>query len=143
MAATRSSRTGSSSKAVICRRLCHRGGPPSQPLLRWQRPPARTAPHGWGDSNSGPPPEVVPGRGCTGRPTCGSLAPVVTAGARCSPLPAGCVCPPCTGGLRSRSVADASGAPVLRDQGPDRPAGHGKADHSLDQVSEARRVVSR
>jgi len=28
------------------------------------------------------------------------------------------VCPPCTGGLRSRPVADASGAPVLRDQGP-------------------------
>ena len=31
-------------------------------------------------------------------------------------------------GFRSHLVADASGAPVLRDQGPDRPAGHGKAD---------------
>jgi hypothetical protein len=31
-------------------------------------------------------------------------------------------------GVRSRLVADAFGAPVLRDQGSDRPAGHGKAD---------------
>jgi hypothetical protein len=29
-----------------------------------------------------------------------------------------CVYPPCTGRLRSRPVADASGAPVLRGQGP-------------------------
>jgi hypothetical protein len=29
-----------------------------------------------------------------------------------------CVYPPCTGGLRSRPVADPCGAPVLRDQGP-------------------------
>jgi hypothetical protein len=35
-------------------------------------------------------------------------------------------------GFRSRLVADAIGAPVLRDQGPDRPAGHGKADVRLD-----------
>jgi integrase len=28
---------------------------------------------------------------------------------------------------------DRAGAPVLRDQGPDRPAGYGKADHSLDR----------
>jgi hypothetical protein len=34
-------------------------------------------------------------------------------------------------GFRSRPVADASGAPVLRDQRPDRPAEHGKADHSV------------
>jgi hypothetical protein len=33
--------------------------------------------------------------------------------------------------VRSRLVADASGAPVLPDQGPDRPAGHGKADENL------------
>jgi hypothetical protein len=33
--------------------------------------------------------------------------------------------------FRSRPVADASGAPVLRDQGPDRPAGHSKADQSV------------
>jgi hypothetical protein len=38
------------------------------------------------------------------------------------------------GGFRSRSVADAFGAPVLRDQGPDRPAGHGKADQGLDPL---------
>jgi hypothetical protein len=34
--------------------------------------------------------------------------------------------------VRSRLVADAFGAPVRRDQGPDRPAGHGKADTSLE-----------
>jgi hypothetical protein len=34
-------------------------------------------------------------------------------------------------GFQSRLVADACGAPVLRDQGPDRPAGHGKAERSL------------
>jgi hypothetical protein len=43
-------------------------------------------------------------------------------------------------GVRPRLLADASGAPVPRDQGPKRSAGHGKADHSLDQVSEAPRV---
>ena len=47
---------------------------------------------GWGDSNSGPSPEAVPGGGCAGELTCGSLAPVVTARARCAPLPAGSVC---------------------------------------------------
>jgi hypothetical protein len=30
---------------------------------------------------------------------------------------------------------DACGAPVLRDQGPERPAGHGKADANLDQLT--------
>jgi hypothetical protein len=70
----------------------------------------------WGDSNSGPPPEVVPGGGCADALTCGSLAPVVTAGVvALSYLPARRV-PPCTGGLRSRPVSDAFGAPVLRDQ---------------------------
>jgi hypothetical protein len=44
------------------------------------------------------------------------------------------VYPPWTGGLRSLLVADAFGAPVLRDQGTDRPAGHGKADPSLDPL---------
>jgi hypothetical protein len=39
------------------------------------------------------------------------------------------------GVFRSRSVADACGAPVLRDQGPDRPAGHGKADHSFGRAT--------
>jgi hypothetical protein len=43
---------------------------------------------GWGDSNSGPPPERLPGGGCVGGLSCGSLGPVVTAGVRCSPLPA-------------------------------------------------------
>jgi hypothetical protein len=36
--------------------------------------------------------------------------------------------------FRFRPVADACGAPVLRDQGPDRPAEHGKADMSLDHL---------
>jgi len=35
------------------------------------------------------------------------------------------------GVARSRPVADACGAPVLRDQRPDRPAGHGKAEQGL------------
>jgi hypothetical protein len=47
---------------------------------------------GWGDSNSGPPPEGVPGGGCAGSLTCGSFALVVTAGARCTPLPANSAC---------------------------------------------------
>jgi hypothetical protein len=33
--------------------------------------------------------------------------------------------------FQSRPVTDAIGAPVLRDQGPDRPSGHAKADHGL------------
>jgi hypothetical protein len=73
---------------------------------------------GWGDSNSGPPPEVVFGSGYAGGLTCGSSAPLVTVRARCNPLPAGCACPTVYRWLRPRSVADASGAPVLRDQGP-------------------------
>jgi hypothetical protein len=36
------------------------------------------------------------------------------------------VMPACSG------VADTFGDPVLHDQGPDRPAGHAKADHSGD-----------
>ena len=53
----------------------------------------RTCPHGLGDSNSGPPPGRLPGGRCAGGLTCGSLAPVVTAGDRCSPLSA---IPACT-----------------------------------------------
>jgi hypothetical protein len=41
--------------------------------------------HGWGDSNSGPPPQAPPGNGCAGRLTCDSLLPVVTARARWTP----------------------------------------------------------
>ena len=36
--------------------------------------------------------------------------------------------------FRFRPVADACGAPVLRDQSPDRPAEHGKTDPSLDPL---------
>ncbi len=41
--------------------------------------------------------------------------------------------------FRFRPVADACGAPVVRDQGPDRPAGHGKADPSRDPLHGHRR----
>jgi hypothetical protein len=34
-------------------------------------------------------------------------------------------------GFRSRLAADACSAPVLRDQGLDRPAGHGEAEHHV------------
>jgi hypothetical protein len=37
--------------------------------------------------------------------------------------------------FRFRPVADACGAPVLRDQSPDRLAGHGKTDPSLNANS--------
>ena len=62
----------------------------------------------WGDSNSGPPPGVRPGGGCAGGLTCGPLSPVVTAGARCSPLPAGSACTHCvpagSGAIRSQTL---------------------------------------
>jgi len=78
------------------------------------------------DSNSGPPPDVVPSRGRAGALTCGSLA-VVTARARCTPMSAGPRVLTVYRRAPSRPVADASGPPVLRDQGSDSPAGHGKA----------------
>ena len=42
---------------------------------------------------------------------------------------------PARTGFRSRLVADAFGAPVLRDQGPIRPAGRGEADHAASSSS--------
>jgi hypothetical protein len=66
--------------------------------------------NGWRDSNSGPPDQRLPGSGRAGGLTCGSLAPVVTASARCTRLHAGS---PCTqrvpGRLGPRPVADALG----------------------------------
>jgi hypothetical protein len=47
---------------------------------------------GWGDSNSSPPSEVLPGGRGVGGLTCGSLIPVVTAGDRCSPPSTNLVC---------------------------------------------------
>jgi hypothetical protein len=82
---------------------------------------------GWETRTLTRPSEVVPGGGGVGGLTCGSLTPVVTAGARC-PLPAGSACSHRARRLRSRPVADACGAPVLRDQGPDRLVGHGRID---------------
>jgi hypothetical protein len=46
-------------------------------------------------------------------------------------------------GFRSRPVADAIGAPVLRDQGPDRLAGHGKADQRLAQTASLSSISAR
>jgi hypothetical protein len=46
----------------------------------------------WGDSNSSPPSEVLPGGRGVGGLTCGSLIPVVTAGDRCSPPSTNLVC---------------------------------------------------
>jgi hypothetical protein len=61
--------------------------------------------HGQGDSNGGPPSTVVPARGWAGGLTCHSLEPVVTAGARCPPLPAGPrVYPPCTAATSADGV---------------------------------------
>jgi hypothetical protein len=60
--------------------------------------------------------------------TCGSSLPVVTVADRSRPCGPGAPRTQHGQGVRSRLVADASGAPVLRDHGPDRPAGHGKAD---------------
>jgi hypothetical protein len=85
---------------------------------------------GSGDSNSGPPPEVVPGSRHAAGLTCGSLAPVVTTRARCNPLPAGTAC---THRVPAGSVP--SGRGRLWRSGPprpgtDRPAGRSKADLS-------------
>ena len=82
---------------------------------------------GWETRTLTRPSEVVPDGGVGGL-TCGSLTPVVTAGARCAPLPAGSACSHRVRRLRSRLVADACGAPVLRDQGPERLVGHGRID---------------
>jgi hypothetical protein len=84
-----------------------------------------------GDSNSGPPPEVVPGGGCAGGLSCGSLAPLVTARARCAPLPAGFACThrvqAGSGPVRSRTP------PALRSSATrERPAGHGNADRCVE-----------
>jgi hypothetical protein len=49
--------------------------------------PRGLATAGWGDSNSGPPPDGWPGHGSPGGLTCGFLLLVVTAHARCIPLP--------------------------------------------------------
>jgi hypothetical protein len=74
---------------------------------------------GCGDSNSGPPLEGLPDGGCAGR---SDLRFLRSRSDRSDPLHS-TICrlrmyPPCTGGLRSRLVAEASGAPVLPNQGP-------------------------
>ena len=76
-------------------------------LPRGQKPGGLTG-AGWGDSNSGPPPAVLPVHGHILVFTCSFSQPVVTAGARWAPLAAGRVC---TRGVPLASVwpvADAS-----------------------------------
>jgi hypothetical protein len=73
------------------------------------------------------------GRRCEGPSTCRFILPVVTARARREPGVPGVTRTQHGPRPGPVLVADASGAPVLRDQGPDRPAGHGKADASLDR----------
>ena len=91
-------------------RLGRRGGPSSVTTVSWARG-RRARGSWWGDSNSRPPPEVVPGGGGVGRSDLWFLSP---RGDRSCPLhSATCrlrVYPLCTGGLRTRPVADASGA---------------------------------
>jgi hypothetical protein len=54
--------------------------------------PGHSAAIGWRDSNSAPPPQVLPARSRIAAVTCDSSQPVVTAGARWAPLAAGRVC---------------------------------------------------
>ena len=102
------------------------------------------------DLNLGPHPyqgsarrPVPPGRDLLpGRPT-HRLRPLETTGNRSAPMACGPnVDQGWRGGRVARScpVADASGASILRlgtEFGPDRLAGHGKADHGLDRRSPA------
>jgi hypothetical protein len=90
---------------------------------------------GRGNSNSGPPPDMVPGGACAGGLTCGSLAPVVTARARCSPLPAGSACthrvPAGSGPVRSRTP------PALRSSATrDRSAGRARQGRCRRRVAQ-------
>jgi hypothetical protein len=68
----------------------------------------RTRGSGWGDSNSGPSPERVPGGSCAGCLTCRFLAAVGPARARCSPLSAGTAC--------THRVPAGSARPLAEDQ---------------------------
>jgi hypothetical protein len=85
------------------------------PQGAWQRE--------WGDSNSTTPVSPTRGQGSVGGATCSFAERPVSAPARC--------CPPFTRRLRTqhgprvrfRLVADAFGAPVLRDQAADQPGG--------------------
>jgi hypothetical protein len=61
-------------------------------LLLVGKSPEGVAAAGWRDSSSGPPSDGWPAHGSLGGLTCGSLLPVVTARARCIPLPANFTC---------------------------------------------------
>jgi hypothetical protein len=93
------------------------------------------------DSNlrpSGPQSDLLPGvmraGGPGGQSTRGFSSPLVTVGGRSCPCGSQSAHGPrADRGVRSRTVADASGAPVLRDQGPIGPAGHGKDDAGIER----------
>ena len=93
---------------------------------------------GWGDSNSGPPPEGSPGRSSVSDLTCGSLEPVVTAGARCAPRPADSACTAGSGPVESRPP------PALRSSATrDRSVGRvrqGRGQPPLSTTAAARRL---
>jgi hypothetical protein len=96
---------------------------PGAPLPREQEHGVLAA-AGWGDSNSTAPVSSVRGQGAIGLATWGFTEPPVTARARCCPRFA--VRLRTQRGpreFRSRLVAAACGAPVLRDQISARPAG--------------------
>jgi hypothetical protein len=104
--------------------------------MPWRRPPLRSM-WRWGHSNSTAAGCFIRGQRALGGATCGYCERLVTAPARC--------CPWFTARVRTqhgptrvriRVVAGAFGDPVLRDQGLDRAAGHGKADscHRLSRL---------
>jgi hypothetical protein len=84
---------------------------------------------GRGTRTLGPTPEMVPGGSRAGRLTCCSSVPLLTAGARCSPLPAGSACthrvPAGSAPVRSRTP------PALRSSAArDRSAGRARQGRS-------------
>jgi hypothetical protein len=79
---------------------------------------------GWGDSNSGPPPQAPPSSGYISRLTCDSLLPVMTAPARCIPLPAGSLCTQRVPVASGPSGRGRLGASVLRDKRTGSADGH-------------------
>jgi hypothetical protein len=65
-----------------------------EPLLAGKSPEGLAA-AGWGDSNSGPPPEAVPGGGCAGAPSLPTPSPAWPSAPPAPPCwPAGCAASP-------------------------------------------------
>jgi hypothetical protein len=78
------------------------------------------------------PTRIIPAARVGGPAACGFSGPLTTAGDRRCPGASRATRTPARTEGPIRPVADASSAPVLRDQGPDRPAGHGNADPCRD-----------